>query len=155
MSMIGEFGICPKSNYEELESLIKNDKLTEADALIKEILSEIKISAAKLENDKCSGEMFIALFHYLETACGIDVRHNLESFGKEWRDITGDFDVIVFCEKERILSAEDRVDCDELSQFINDFFQIDYENAGQTACDVLFHNLKNMGTDNVLIWHLF
>lgn len=74
MSMIGVFGICSKSNYSELADLINNRKSIQTEDLIKEIYSEVENSAAKLENDKCSGEVFIALFHYLKTACGVDVR---------------------------------------------------------------------------------
>lgn len=155
MSMIGDFGVCSKSNYDELENLIKNGRFVEAEDLIKEIYNEVENSAADLENGKCSGEVFIALFHYLKTACGIDVRCNSEGFGEKWRDTTGDFDVIAFYEKEKVLLLEDKIDYGQLSQFINDFFQIDYGNAGQIACGVLFNNLKSMGTDNILIWHLY
>lgn len=155
MSMTGNFGVCAKSTYDELENLIKNGKFTEAEDLIKEIYNEVEISTAELENGKCSGEVFIALFHYFKTACGIDVRCNPKVLGEKWRDTTGDFDVIAFYEKEKILSSEDTMDYGELSKFINDFFQIDYGNAGQIAFGVLINNLKNTGTDHVLIWHLF
>lgn len=155
MSMIGNFGVCSKTNYDELLKLIKNETDAEAEDLIKEIYNEVEHSAAGLENGNCSGEVFLALFHYLKAVCGVDVRYNQEEFGEKWRDTTGDFDIIVFCEKEQILAWEDTMDYDGLLQFINDFFQIDYGNAGQVACDVLLHNLKNTGTGNVLIWHLF
>ena len=155
MSMIGVFGICSKSNYSELADLINNRKSIQTEDLIKEIYSEVENSAAKLENDKCSGEVFIALFHYLKTACGVDVRCGMEGFGEEWRNVTGDFDIIVFHEKEKVLALEDTIDYDGLLQFINDFFQIDYGNAGQIAWDVLLNNLKSIGTKNILIWHLF
>ncbi len=123
--------------------------------MIKEIYSELENSAAKLENDKCSGEVYIALFHYLKTVCGVDVRCGMEGFGEEWRNVTGDFDIIVFHEKERVLALEDTIDYDGLLQFINDFFQIDYGNAGQIAWDTLLNNLKSTGAENILIWHLF
>ena len=123
--------------------------------MIKEIYSELENSAAKLENDKCSGEVYIALFHYLKTVCGVDIRCGMEGFGEEWRNVTGDFDIIVFHEKERVLALEDTIDYDGLLQFINDFFQIDYGNAGQIAWDTLLNNLKSTGAENILIWHLF
>ena len=78
----------------------------------------------------------------------------MESIGEKWRNITGDFDIIVFQEKERILALEDTIDCDVLLQFINDFFQIDYGNAGQIAWNVLLNNLKSTGTENILILHV-
>lgn len=155
MSMTGNFGVCSKSSYDELTNLIKSGKSAETDDLIKQIYNEVENSAAELENGKCSGEVFIALFQYLKISFGINVRCNSEVFGEKWRDATGDLDVIAFHKKEKILSFQDTIDYRELSQFINDFFQIDYKNAGQIACDILFSNLKNMGTDNVLIWHLF
>ena len=153
--MIGVFGICSKSNYNERADLINNGKSVKTEELIKEIYSELENSAAKLENDKCSGEVYIALFHYLKTVCGVDVRCGMEGFGEEWRNVTGDFDIIVFHEKERVLALEDTIDYDGLLQFINDFFQIDYGNAGQIAWDTLLNNLKSTGAENILIWHLF
>ncbi|MCI9034241.1 MAG: hypothetical protein HFJ08_09385 [Lachnospiraceae bacterium] len=155
MSMIGVFGICSKSNYNERADLINNGKSVQTEDLIKEIYSELENSAAKLENDKCSGEVYIALFHYLKTVCGVDIRCGMEGFGEEWRNVTGDFDIIVFHEKERVLALEDTIDYDGLLQFINDFFQIDYGNAGQIAWDTLLNNLKSTGAENILIWHLF
>lgn len=155
MSIIGTFGICSKSNYNELTDLIKSGESTKTEELIKEIYSEVKNSAVKLENDKCSGEVFSALFHYLQTAYGVDVRSGIEGIGEKWRDVTGDFDVIVFHEKERILALEDTFDYDGLFQFVNDFFQIDYGNAGQIAWDVLLNNLKSTEAENILIFHLF
>lgn len=155
MSMIGDFGVCPKSKYDEVRNLIQKGKFVEIENLIKEIYSEVESSVTKLENGKCSGEVFIALFHYLKTAYEVNVRCGLDCFEEKWTDLTGDFDIIVFYEKEQILSLEDTIDFNELAQFINDFYQIDYGNAGQIACSVLFNNLKGVGADNILIWHLF
>lgn len=155
MSMIGNFGLCSQSHYGRLENFMKNGNFTAAEELIKELYSEVEKSTAKLENGKCSGEVFIALFQYLKTVWGVDVWGNPENLVEKWRDCTGDFDMIGFHEKEQILSLEDRVDYGELSLFINDFFQMDYGNAGQIACQVLFSNLKSMEADTVLIWHLF
>ena len=155
MSIIGTFGICSKSNYNELTDLIKSGESAKTEELIKAIYSDVKNSAVKLENDKCSGEVFSALFYYLETAYGVDVRSGIEGIGEKWRDVTGDFDIIVFHEKERILALEDRIDYDGLFQFINDFFQIDYGNAGQIAWNVLLNNLKSTEAENILILHLF
>lgn len=155
MSIIGTFGICSKSNYNELTDLIKSGESTKTEKLIKEIYSEVKNSAVKLENDKCSGEVFSALFHYLKTAYGVDVRCDIEGIGEKWRDVTGDFDIIVFHEKERILALEDTIDYDGLFQFVNDFFQSDYGNAGQIAWNVLLNNLKSIEAENILILHFF
>lgn len=154
MSMIGVFGICSKSNYDELTDLIKNGESAKTEDLIKELYSEVENSAAKLENGKCSGEVFIALFHYLKTACDVDVRYGTEEVREKWRDITGDFDIIVFHKKEQVLALKDTMDGDELLQFINDFFQTDYGNAGQIAWETLLDNLKRTGTESILIWHL-
>lgn len=154
MSMIGVFGICSKRQYDELADLIKNGKSAQSEDLIKEIYSEVENSVEKLENLKCSGEVFIALFYYLESVCGVDVRCGTEEVGEKWRETTGDFDMVVFQEKEQVLVLEDTMDHDELLQFINDFYQADYGNAGQIAWDVLLNNLKGTGTDNILIWHL-
>lgn len=155
MSIIGTFGTCSKSNYNELTDLIKSGESTKTEELIKEIYSEVENSAVKLENDKCSGEVFSALLHYLNTAYGVDVRCGIEGIGEKWRDVTGDFDIIVFHEKERILALEDTIDYDGLFQFINDFFQIDYADAGQIAWNVLLNNLKSIEAENILILHLF
>lgn len=155
MSMIGDFGVCPKSKYDALKNLIQEGKFGETENLIKEIYSEVESSALKLENGKCSGEVFIALFHYLDTAYEVNVRCDLECLAEKWRDATGDYDIVVFYGKEQMLSLEDKIDLTALAQFINDFFEADYGNAGQIACNVLFNNLKSVGADNILIWRLF
>ena len=155
MSVLGIFGTCSQSNYNELVELIKSGESAKTEELIKKIYGEVEISAVKLENDKCSGEVVSALCYYLDTVYGVDVLCGMESVVEKWRDITGDFYVIVFREKERILALEDTIDYDMLLEFMNDFFQIDYGNAGQIAWNVLLNNLKNTGTDNMLILHVF
>lgn len=159
MSMIGNFGLCPKSNYENLLSLILSNQLDAANDLITKVHDELLNTASTLENNRCSGEIFIALFHYFKTEFEIDVRGNAESekLNESWRKVTGDYDMISFTAKEKVqlLSLTDQIDYNTIAQFINDFFQQDYGNAGQIACDVLIENLKRLDTDNVLIWHLF
>ncbi len=157
MSMIGNFGICPKSNYNHLVNLLEKNPSPETDAFIEEIYSILQESEGNLENDKCSGEVFLALFDYLKTAHGIDVHNNIvaESFGEKWRAATEDYDIVVFNEKDPILSLENAINYNELAEYINDFYQTDYNNAGQTACSVLFRNLKSAKEDEVLIWHLY
>ena len=124
MSIIGSFGICPKNNYRMLVELIKNNNLTEAEVLIKKIYHELKDSEEKLENP-CSGEVFIALFDYFKTALGVDVRDNITTdMAEKWREITDDFDIIVLCNKEQLLSLEDIIDYNKISQYINDFFHL-------------------------------
>ena len=159
MSMIGNFGLCPKNSYENLISLILSNQLDAANELITKIHDGLLNTASTLENDRCSGEIFIALFHYLETEFEIDIRGNteLKKLSESWREVTGDYDMVSFTEKEKVqlLSLTDKIDYNTITQFINDFFQQDYGTAGQIACDVLIENLKRLGTDDVLIWHLF
>ncbi len=155
MSIIGSFGICPKNNYRMLVELIKNNNLTEAEVLIKKIYHELKDSEEKLENP-CSGEVFIALFDYFKTALGVDVRDNITTdMAEKWREITDDFDIIVLCNKEQLLSLEDIIDYNKISQYINDFFQSDYGKIGQTAYTALLNNLRKIDDAHILIWHLY
>ena len=157
MSMIGDFGLCSQNNYDNMVKLINSAQFAEAENLIKEIHSEVEKSAKKLENDKCSGEVFIALFQYFKEIQGVDVRENIpsEGIGESWRETTGDFDIVAFYEKSQLLSLENTLDYHEISQFVTDFFETDYKNTGQIACEILFNNLKKAGTDDVLIWHLY
>ncbi len=155
MSIIGSFGICPKNNYRMLVELIKNNNLTEAEVLIKKIYHELKDSEEKLENP-CSGEVFIALFDYFKTALGVDVRDNITTdMAEKWREITDDFDIIVLCNKEQLLSLEDIIDYNKISQYINDFFQSDYGKIGQTTYTALLNNLRKIDDAHILIWHLY
>ena len=155
MSIIGSFGICPKNNYRMLVELIKNNNLTEAEVLIKKIYHELKDSEEKLENP-CSGEVFIALFDYFKTALGVDVRDNITTdMAEKWREITDDFDIIVLCNKEQLLSLEDIIDYNKISQYINDFFQSDYGKIVQTAYTALLNNLRKIDDAHILIWHLY
>ena len=138
-----------------LARLVQNGTPAEAEDLIKDICHELENSAEKLENGVCSGEIYLALFQYFETELGVDVRNGTERFGEIWREATGDFDVIVFHEAAPLLSLADTVDYDGLSQFAGDFFQIDCGDAAQAACDALLNNLRSLGADEILIWHLF
>ena len=154
MSIIGFFGICPKSKYEELEHRIKTGESAQAEELIREICGEAEASAAKLENGKCAGEVFSALFAYLQTAYGVNVRRGMEGVGAKWLAVTGDFDAVVFCEREQILALEGAMDPEGLSRFVSDFFQSDYGNTGQIAWQVLLSNLKSMGANDALVFRM-
>ena len=158
MSMIGEFGCCSKNTYDSLENAVKAGQFDKAEQLIKEMHAEFENSASKLENNKCSGEVFLALFQYFSTELGVDIRESmeLEELGQSWRDTTGDFDMIVFSEKERqrLSAVANTIDYDAVADYINDFFQCDYGNFGETACKVLLENLKEIDADTVLVWHL-
>lgn len=59
--------------------------------------------------------------------------------------------MIVFQEKETFLNIEDDVDYDKISQFVSDFFQADYQDAGETACKILLENLRKLASEEVLI----
>lgn len=157
MSMIGNFGVCPKSDYNHLVNLLEKNQSPEADAFIEEIYSILQKSEENLANNKCSGEVFLALFDYFKTTHEIDVHNNVtvESFGEKWRAATEDYDIVVFDKKEPILSLENTINYNKLAEYINEFYQTDYDNAGQTACRILFSNLKSTKEDEILIWHLY
>ncbi|MDE7274548.1 MAG: hypothetical protein K2N95_16100 [Lachnospiraceae bacterium] len=159
MSMIGDFGICTKNSYNRLAEAIRNDQLDAVEELTGKLCSELENSMELMENHQCSGEVFLALFQYFKTEFGIDIYGDEErkKLNEEWREITGDYDMIVFTETEKtqFLSLADRIDYDKLAQFMNDFFQDDYGNAGQAACSVFLENLRKMKPDDVLLWHLY
>lgn len=154
MSMIGIFGTCARSSFEELAVLIQNGAPGEADSLISRMLDEMESPAGAMEAAGCSGEVFLALFRYLQTVCGVDVRSGMEAVGEAWRGATGDFDVVVFREGEQVLALEKAMDFQGLSRFICEFFQADYGTAGQTAWDALVRSLKGTGADRLLVWRL-
>lgn len=157
MSMIGSFGLCPKEKYEKLVELIEKDALDAADAVINEISEELAKSEGALENDQCSGEVFLALFDYFSTTFGVHIRGGPVQgrICEKWQEATGDFDLAALRDKDRLLFLEKAIDCEKLSQFISDFFQADYGEAGKTAYEVLFSNLRKTGEDSILIWHLY
>lgn len=156
MSIIGSFGICPKDKYKMLVNLVKNNKLDETEDLIMEIHNELENSYEKLENNLCSGEIFIALFDYFKTAFGVDILSNTApAIREKWREITGDYDIIILSNKEQLLLLEDVAGYDKISQYINDFFQGGYEEMGQNVCTVLFNNLKKADKEDILIFHLY
>lgn len=158
MSIIGSFGSCKKSSYDMLQTAITTDDFNTAKTAIEMICNEIEDSSPEMEPAACSGEVFIALFHYLEINHGVDVRkqENLDKLGEVWRETTGDFDMIPFTEKERsqLLSLSGTINFDEAKQFIDDFFQADLGEAGKIACDDLFENLERLQPGHVLIWRL-
>ena len=61
MSVLGIFGTCSQSNYNELVELIKSGESAKTEELIKKIYGEVENSAVKLENDKCSGEYVLCV----------------------------------------------------------------------------------------------
>ena len=154
MSMIGIFGTCARGSFEELADLIQNGAPGEADSLISRMLDEMESPAGAMEAAGCSGEVFLALFRYLQTVCGVDIRRGTEAVGDAWRSATGDFDVVVFHEKEQVLALEEAMDFEGLSRFLCEFFQADYGTAGQTAWDALVRSLKGTGADRLLVWRL-
>ena len=156
MSMIGIFGLCQKSKYEALVKLVKNKQFKETESLVNEMNMELRESSEKMDNGKCSGEVFLALFEFFKEEYGIDVRGEAEfkETAEQWRDITGDFDMIAFQEKETFLNMEDGISYDKISQFVSDFFEADYGNMGETACKMLFDNLRKLESGEVLIWQL-
>lgn len=148
MSMIGFFRTCARGSFEELADLIKSGATAEADNLISKMLDEMELSVGAPETAGCSGEVFTALFRYLQTVCGVDIRRGTEAVGDAWRSATGDFDVVVFHEKEQVLALEEAMDFEGLSRFLCEFFQADYGTAGQTAWDALVRGLKGTGADH-------
>lgn len=159
MSMIGNFGKCTENDYNCLVAAIRENQPDTADDLIGRLCDELENSAAKLENDQCSGEVFLAVFEYFKTEFDLDLYGGEEqkALYERWREITEDYDVRIFTnkEKEALLSLADHIDSREVAAFVNDFFQNDYGEAGQIACKVLFENLKKLEADSVLLWHLY
>ena len=158
MSMIGNFGMCAESDYNSLVAAVRNDQLDTADDWIGKICNELENSTAILENDQCSGEVFLAIFQYFKSEYAVDIYGNedMRKLNERWREVTGDYDITVFTQKEKtqFLSLIDQIDYDHVMQYVDDFYQNDYGNAGQVACKVLFENLRRMKPDNVLLWHL-
>lgn len=159
MSMIGDFGMCARNSYDSLVDAVRNDQQDTAAELIEKICGEMDASMASMENHQCSGEVFLALFQYFKEEFGIDVHGDEEQkkLNEKWRENTGDYDMILFTEKEKtqFLALSDRIDHDQVMLFVNDFFQDDYGNAGQVSCNVFLENLRKLNADSVLLWHLY
>ena len=158
MSIIGNFGLCSEARFRHLVDLIKNHSSNEAEALVQKIYHEFENSASKLEESKCSGEVFTAVFDYFKSERGIEIwkDKDLIKVSAFWRENIGGYDMLAFTEKEKIqlLSLESTIDYHAVAQYVNDFFAYDYEEAGQIACKTFFENLKRTGEGNVLIWYI-
>ena len=127
MSMLGIFGVCAKERYQKLKELISSDRQAEAEALIHEIQNELEDTQE---------------------------RFGAEGFAETWRAVTGDFDVIALCCQDQLLALEDTLDYSEISQYVTDFFQCDYAEAGENACKGLFSSLRKADDKTILIWRL-
>lgn len=158
MSMIGMFGLCSKKSYDSFVNSIRDNELDEIEDLINKIDSEFESTVLELQNDKCPGEVFMALFDYFKIEMGIDVRKNMgvKKLNENWCTRTGDYDMIAFFEKEKtkLSSLAGRIDYDAVSQFVNDFFQYDYGDAGEIAFKVFHDNLGKLETNTVLIFRI-
>lgn len=155
MSMIGNFGLCSKGVYNQLAEQIQKGQLTEAGLLIQKMQEELMRTEQELNNNIRSGEVFLALYDYLQTAFGVDVRQAGGFLGEEWRSSTGDWDMVVFANPEEILLLESRMDYPAISRAVSAFFEADYGNAGELACAALLDNLKKTDNERLLIWRLF
>lgn len=158
MSMIGNFGKCTENDYNRLVAAIRKNQSDAADDLIEKLYNELENAVEALESDQCSGEVFLAVFQYFQTEFDIELYGDEEqkALYERWREITEDCDVRIFTKKEKaqLLSLADRIDSNEITAYVNDFFQNDYGDAGQIACAVLLENLRKLEADNVLLWHL-
>lgn len=159
MSMIGAFGLCAEEKYSALAAAAGKGETERAGELIQELCGEWQASAPQMKNDLCAGEAFIALFHYLKAAFGLDLRQEAGPQGAEalWRSQTGDLDIIAFSERNRaqILSLAERTNQAELDRFVCDFFESDYGDAGWLAWDVLLSNLRRLKNGETLVWRLY
>ena len=159
MSMIGAFGLCAEEKYLALTAAAKGGETERAEKLIQELCGEWQASAPQMKNDLCAGEAFIALFHYLKAAFGLDLRQEAGPQGAEalWRSQTGDFDIIAFSKRNRaqILSLAERTNPAEIDRFVCDFFESDYGDAGRLASAVLLSNLRRLKNRETLVWRLY
>ncbi len=149
MSMLGIFGLCSQESFNKLAA-------AGGQAEAAEICREMEVSGQELENSSCSGEVFVALFQYLKAAFDVDVRKNAAPLGAGWRSLTGDYDMAVFTEAEKalLLPLADKLDQKGLDQFVSEFFQLDYGDAGRMAWAALSANLARLTPDKVLVWRL-
>lgn len=157
MSMIGEFGLCQRKTYENFVSLLKDHSLNELEAAVNNIQKELEQTSSELMNDKCSGNVFIALFEYFEEKLNIELHDEFHGSIHEeaWLNITGDLDFIVFSENLKYLVLGQAINRDEICQYVSEFYQEDCGEAGKEGCQCFFANLERADSDNLLIYHLY
>lgn len=158
MSIIGDFGICQKKIYNALLNTLETDLANEVEQLISEIQTEVEHTSTLLANDACSGEAFVALFEYLEAYYEINIRETTAmTLGMIWQERTGDYDFLAFSEqdKAKLMPISKEIDYDALNQFVSDFYQADYKEAGERACKDFFYNLGQVTADTVLVFRLY
>ena len=156
MSIIGNFGLCSQKDYHCLVDFIKNNQLEEAENLMQKIAEGFEESSELLNDSRCSGEVYIAVFDYLKEREGIDIRKNedVKKVSELWRKVIGGYEMIAFAEeeKEQLLSRKNTINYPDVIQYVNDFFAYDYEDFGQAACEDLLGNLGKTEEGNILIW---
>jgi len=138
-------------------NLLRDEQFSEAELMMREIQRDFDLSTEEMEDSECSGEVFLALFDYFDSAFDIDIRKvpEAEKISLHWREMTGDHDMVAFLDRASLLSLEERIDLAQLTQYVNDFFEIDYGNAAQAAYTAFFHNLKKVKAGDILLWRLY
>ena len=120
MSIIGNFGLCSQKDYHCLVDFIKNNQLEEAENLMQKIAEGFEESSELLNDSRCSGEVYIAVFDYLKEREGIDVRKNedVKKVSELWRKVIGGYEMIAFAEeeKEQLLSRENTINYPDVIQ---------------------------------------
>ena len=103
MSIIGNFGLCSQKDYHCLVDFIKNNQLEEAENLMQKIAEGFEELSELLNDSRCSGEVYIAVFDYLKEREGIDVRKNedVKKVSELWRKVIGGYEMISFVEEEK------------------------------------------------------
>lgn len=159
MSMIGEFGLCPKSLYGNFVIAVEENLTAQIENSISEIAREIAKTAPVLRNGECSGDVFLALFAYFEKCLNVELEPAVKTskVAKAWQEVDGGYYFTAFSKEvsAAVNAVADTIDGKEVNRFVCDFYQSDYGEMGQIACDIFLYNIKKMTKDVVLVFRLY
>lgn len=153
MSVIGEFGLIEKRSFDLLLNAIEHN-VDEVGDCINAIIKEAESSRDLMVNDECSGEVYLAMFEYIEQKRGIDIRGQT-NYGERWREVTEDYDVIIMTEEIKKQLNIGSVDDSAFSDFLNDFYQMDFEEIARIALKSFASNLEILSSESALVFRLY
>lgn len=157
MSLIAEFGLCSIDTYLQLSYSIKQKAVNNISLAIQQIQEELEMY--KLPPSDCSAEVFMGIFLYLEQKLGIELHsYGGETFGESWREVTEDLDVLIWDGnlKAKCLFAlnSDNLNYEELCEYVNSLYGIDFREKIKNAIRYLEENLKKIINGTVMVYRL-
>lgn len=156
MSQIATFKLVLTGKLDAIKSLIEEDP-EKAQELCEEIDNDDDLD---LSNSNCSGDVFSAIYDYLEAEHALDFMENSEYLEllEFWQETTGPLDVLIFTQDVAgdILAVIEDTDIEEdgFTEYMDADWEINADHA-MAGLKALRKNLQRVDTKHALLYFLY